>query len=43
LDVKQNLDLLDGKESDGWTVIKFKRELAACEDMYDKEITVNEA
>ena len=40
LDPGQNLELLDGSECDGWTIIKFRRELAACEAVNDKEITV---
>jgi len=38
--VGQNLEILDGREMDGWTIIKFRRELATCEAGNDKEITV---
>ncbi|XP_076819556.1 DBH-like monooxygenase protein 1 homolog [Clavelina lepadiformis] len=31
LDEKQNIELLDGSEADGWTRLKFRREIPACE------------
>ncbi|CAK8671527.1 unnamed protein product [Clavelina lepadiformis] len=31
LDEEQNVKLLDGSESDGWTRLKFRREIPACE------------
>jgi len=40
LDPEQDIDMLGGHENDGWTVIKFRRQLTACEPTYDKEITV---
>lgn len=40
LDAEQNIELLGGRECEGWTVIKFRRQLAACETTHDKEITV---
>jgi len=39
-DPEQNVELLDGMESDGWTMIKFRRQIASCEEGYDLEITV---
>ena len=41
LDPEQNIELLDGMESDGWTVIKFRRQKASCEPDYDLPITVS--
>ena len=41
LDPEQNIETLDGMESDGWTVIKFKRQIAACEADFDLTITVS--
>jgi len=35
------VELLNGDERDGWTIIKFRRELAACEVDNDQEITVS--
>jgi len=40
LDPEQNIEVLGGRECDGWTVIKFRRQLAACEMNHDREITV---
>ena len=40
LDSEQNIEVLHGKESDGWTAIKFKRQLAACDPDDDLPITV---
>jgi len=40
LDPEQNIEVLGGGEKEGWTVIKFRRQLAACETTHDKEITV---
>jgi len=40
LDPEQNIEVLGGRESEGWTVIRFRRQLAACETTHDKEITV---
>ncbi|CAK8671832.1 unnamed protein product [Clavelina lepadiformis] len=37
-DTEQNVELLDGSECDGWTMIKFQRQIAACEE-FDLEIT----
>ena len=36
------MELLNGDERDGWTIIKFRRELAACEVDSDQEITVRD-
>ena len=41
LDQEQNVELLDGMESDGWTMIKFRRQIASCEPEYDIAITVS--
>uniref|UniRef100_H2XZG6 DOMON domain-containing protein n=1 Tax=Ciona intestinalis TaxID=7719 RepID=H2XZG6_CIOIN len=38
-DPEQNVDLLLGYECDGWTVIKFVRQIPACEADYDRPIT----
>ncbi|CAK8671829.1 DBH-like monooxygenase protein 1 isoform X2 [Clavelina lepadiformis] len=38
-DPMQNVHLLKGRQCDGWTIIKFKRQLAACEDSFDRAIT----
>ena len=35
------MELLEGIESDGWTVIKFQRQIASCEPEYDLSITVS--
>ena len=40
LDPKQNIEVLDGIQSDGWTMVKFRRQLASCEP-YDLPITVS--
>nr|CAB3263920.1 DBH-like monooxygenase protein 1 homolog [Phallusia mammillata] len=40
LDTVQNVELLGGSECDGWTVLKFRRQLAACDDQ-DMEITTD--
>nr|CAB3263916.1 DBH-like monooxygenase protein 1 homolog [Phallusia mammillata] len=40
LDTEQNVELLGGSECDGWTVLKFRRQLAACDDQ-DLEITTH--
>nr|XP_039270019.1 DBH-like monooxygenase protein 1 homolog [Styela clava] len=41
LDPKQNIEVLGGAESNGWTMYKFSRQIAACESGYDREITSN--
>nr|XP_002124053.1 DBH-like monooxygenase protein 1 [Ciona intestinalis]XP_026690880.1 DBH-like monooxygenase protein 1 [Ciona intestinalis] len=38
-DPEQNVEFLAGYECDGWTVIKFVRQLPACEADYDRPIT----
>ncbi|XP_078495693.1 DBH-like monooxygenase protein 1 [Ciona intestinalis] len=38
-DTEQNVELLSGFECDGWTVVKFKRQLAGCESGSDFTIT----
>ena len=40
MDPQRNVELLEGIESDGWTVIKFQRQIASCEPDYDLPITV---
>ena len=34
------MELLEGIESSGWTIIKFQRQIASCEPEYDLAITV---
>ncbi|XP_039270543.2 DBH-like monooxygenase protein 1 homolog [Styela clava] len=41
LDPEQNIEVLGGAESNGWTMYKFSRQIAACESDYDREITSN--
>nr|XP_039270544.1 DBH-like monooxygenase protein 1 homolog [Styela clava] len=41
LDPEQNIEVLGGAESNGWTMYKFSRQIAACESNYDREITSN--
>nr|XP_039269063.1 DBH-like monooxygenase protein 1 homolog [Styela clava]XP_039269064.1 DBH-like monooxygenase protein 1 homolog [Styela clava] len=41
LDPEQNIEVLGGAESNGWTMYKFSRQIAACESAYDREITSN--
>nr|XP_039269147.1 DBH-like monooxygenase protein 1 homolog [Styela clava] len=41
IDPQQNIEVLGGKELDGWTMIKFSRQIAACEEEYDREISTN--
>nr|XP_039270018.1 DBH-like monooxygenase protein 1 homolog [Styela clava] len=40
LDPEQNIEVLGGFESNGWTMFKFSRQIAACESGYDREIKV---
>ena len=40
IDAEQNVKLLGGSESDGWTNIKFERTIAACSGSDDIAITV---
>nr|XP_018667095.1 DBH-like monooxygenase protein 1 isoform X3 [Ciona intestinalis] len=40
-DTEQNVELLSGFECDGWTVVKFKRQLAGCESGSDFTITAD--
>ncbi|XP_076818497.1 DBH-like monooxygenase protein 1 homolog [Clavelina lepadiformis] len=39
MDREENVELLAGRECDGFTIIKFRRQLAACEDYHDRPIT----
>ncbi|XP_077969383.1 DBH-like monooxygenase protein 1 homolog isoform X2 [Styela clava] len=41
LDPEQNIKVLGGAESNGWTMFKFSRQIAACESNYDREITTD--
>ncbi|XP_077965905.1 DBH-like monooxygenase protein 2 homolog [Styela clava] len=41
LDPEQNIEVLGGFESNGWTMFKFSRQIAACESGYDREIKTN--
>nr|XP_039269709.1 DBH-like monooxygenase protein 1 homolog [Styela clava] len=40
-DPEQNVNVISGHECNGWTVLKFSRQLAACENKYDREISTN--
>ncbi|XP_077965903.1 DBH-like monooxygenase protein 1 homolog [Styela clava] len=40
LDPEQNIEVLGGFESNGWTMFKFSRQIAACESGYDREIEI---
>jgi len=40
MDEEQNLELIEGEERDRWTRIKFRRQLAGCEERVDMAITV---
>ena len=40
MDPDQNIELLAGYETDGWTLIKYRRQLASCEPINDLPITV---
>jgi len=40
IDPEQNVELLDAMELNGWTMFKFRRQLAACEPENDLSITV---
>ncbi|XP_078483159.1 DBH-like monooxygenase protein 1 isoform X1 [Ciona intestinalis] len=38
-DTQQDVELLAASETNGWTMLKFRRQLAACETTFDRPIT----
>ena len=41
IDVKQDYDLLYANESNGYTILEFKRKLVTCDKYFDRNIKVS--